>query len=61
LNRARTNADGLLTNARQRLEEAEDRVALLHAHEESAESRVENLSLQEAGVAAREKEVHRRE
>jgi polyhydroxyalkanoate synthesis regulator phasin len=45
LDQARTNADGLLANARQRLEEVEDREALLHAREESAESRTENLSL----------------
>jgi polyhydroxyalkanoate synthesis regulator phasin len=38
LNRARTNADGLLANARKRLEEAEDRVAQLPAREESADS-----------------------
>jgi hypothetical protein len=61
LDQARTNADGLLANARQRLEEVEDREALLHAREESAESRTENLSLQEAGVATREAEVRRRE
>jgi cell division septum initiation protein DivIVA len=51
LDQARTNADGLLANAQQRLEEVEDREALLHAHEESADSRVEGLSLQEAGLA----------
>jgi hypothetical protein len=45
LDQARTNADGLLANARQRLEEPEDREALLHAHEESANSRAESLSL----------------
>jgi cell division septum initiation protein DivIVA len=50
LDQARTNADGLLANARQRLEEAEDREALLHAHEESTDSRAENLSLQETGL-----------
>jgi chromosome segregation ATPase len=61
LDQAKTNADGLLANARQRLEEAEDREALLHAREESADSRVESLSLQEAGIAAREAEVRRRE
>jgi hypothetical protein len=33
------------------LEEAEDRKALLHAREESADSRAESLSLQEAGLA----------
>jgi cell division septum initiation protein DivIVA len=54
LDQARTNADGLLANARQRLEEAEDR-------EESADSRAESLSLQETGIAAREAEVRRRE
>jgi polyhydroxyalkanoate synthesis regulator phasin len=57
LDQARTNADGLLANARQRLEEAEDREALLHAHEESADSRAESLSLQEAGLAVREAKV----
>jgi cell division septum initiation protein DivIVA len=45
LDQARANADGLLANARQRLEEAEDREALLHAREESADSRAESLSL----------------
>jgi F0F1-type ATP synthase membrane subunit b/b' len=45
LDQARTNADDLLANARQRLEEAEDREALLHAREESADSRAESLSL----------------
>jgi hypothetical protein len=61
LDQARTNADGLLANARQRLEEAEDCGALLHACEESADSRAESLSLQEAGITAQEAEVHRRE
>jgi F0F1-type ATP synthase membrane subunit b/b' len=45
LDQARTNADGLLANARQRVEEAEDREALLHTREESADSRAESLSL----------------
>jgi hypothetical protein len=45
LDQARTNADGLQAKARQRLEEAEDREALLHAHEESADSHAESLSL----------------
>jgi hypothetical protein len=57
LDQARTNTDGLLANARQRLEEAEDREALLHAREESTDSRAESLSLQEAGIAMREAEV----
>jgi polyhydroxyalkanoate synthesis regulator phasin len=61
LDQARTNADGLFANARQRLEEAEDREALLHAREESADSRAESLSLQEAGIAAWDAEVRRRE
>jgi hypothetical protein len=61
LDQARTNVDGLRANARQRLEEAEDREALLHAREESADSRAESLSLQEAGIATREVEVHHRE
>jgi vacuolar-type H+-ATPase subunit H len=61
LDQARTNADGLLANARQRLEEAEDREALLHAREESTNSRAESLSLQEAGLAVREAEVCDRE
>jgi flagellar biosynthesis/type III secretory pathway protein FliH len=61
LDQARTNADGLLSNARQRLEEAEDHEALLHAREESADSRAESLSLQEAGLTVREVEVHDRE
>jgi cell division septum initiation protein DivIVA len=51
LDQARTNADGLLANARQRLEEAEDREALLHACEESADSRAE--SPEPAGGRAR--------
>jgi vacuolar-type H+-ATPase subunit H len=50
LDQARTNADGLLANAQQRLDEVEDREALLHAREESADSRAESLSLQEAGL-----------
>jgi hypothetical protein len=61
LDQARTNADGLLANAQQRLDEVEDREALLHAHEESADSRAESLSLQEAGLAVREAEAHERE
>jgi polyhydroxyalkanoate synthesis regulator phasin len=44
LDQARTNADGLLANAQQRLEEVEDREALLHAREESTDSRAEGLS-----------------
>jgi hypothetical protein len=52
LDQARTNTDGLLANARQRLEEAEHREALLYAREESADSRAESLSLQEAGITA---------
>jgi cell division septum initiation protein DivIVA len=60
LDQARTNADGLLANARQRLEEAEDREALLHAREESADSRAESLSLQEVGIAVREAKVRDR-
>jgi hypothetical protein len=58
LDQARTNADGLLANARQSLEEAEDREALLHAREESADSCAESLNLQEAGIAVWEAEVH---
>jgi hypothetical protein len=60
LDQAKTNADGLLANARQRLEEAEDSEALLHAHEESANSRAESLSLQEARLTEREAEVRDR-
>jgi cell division septum initiation protein DivIVA len=45
LDQARTNAYGLLANAQQRLDEVEDREALLHAREESANSRAESLSL----------------
>jgi hypothetical protein len=59
LDQARTNA--LLANAQQRLDEAEDREVLLHACEESANSRAEGLSLQEAGLAVREAEAHDRE
>jgi cell division septum initiation protein DivIVA len=51
LDQARTNADGLLANAQQRLDEVTDREALFHAREESADSRAEGLSLQEAGLA----------
>jgi vacuolar-type H+-ATPase subunit H len=51
LDQARTNADGLLANAQRRMDEVEDREALLHAREESADSRAESLSLQEAGLA----------
>jgi hypothetical protein len=58
LDQARTNADGLLANAQQRLDKVEDREALLHASEESADSRVEGLSLQEAGLTVREAEAH---
>jgi hypothetical protein len=61
LDQARNKADGLLANAWQRLEEAEDREALLHAREESADSRAESLSLQEAGLAVREAETRDRE
>jgi hypothetical protein len=38
LDQARADADGLLSNARQRLEEAEEREAQVHAHEESTNS-----------------------
>jgi cell division septum initiation protein DivIVA len=58
LDQARTNADGL---TQQRLEEVEDREALLHAHEESVDSRVEGLNLQEAGLTVREAEACDRE
>jgi hypothetical protein len=61
LDQARTNADGLLANAQQRMDEVEDREALLHARGESADSRAESLSLQEAGLAVREAEAHERE
>jgi cell division septum initiation protein DivIVA len=61
LDQARTNADGLLTIAQQRLDEVKDREALLHAREESANSHAESLSLQEAGLAVREAEAHERE
>jgi hypothetical protein len=61
LDQARTNAYGLLANVQQRLEEVEDREALLHAREESANSRAEGLSLQEARLAIREAEAHDRE
>jgi hypothetical protein len=57
LDQARTNAGGLLANVRQRLEEAKDHKALFHACEDSVDSRVENLSLQEDGIAAQEAEV----
>jgi chromosome segregation ATPase len=57
LDQARTNADGLLANARQRLDEVLDREALLHTREESADSRAESLSLQEAGIAVQEAEA----
>jgi F0F1-type ATP synthase membrane subunit b/b' len=61
LDEARTNADGLLANAQQRLDEVEDWEALLHAREESADSRAESLSLQEAGLAVREAEAREHE
>jgi hypothetical protein len=61
LDQARTNADGLLANAQQRLDEVEDREALLHAREESADSRAKGLSLQEAGLAVREAEAREHE
>jgi polyhydroxyalkanoate synthesis regulator phasin len=57
LDEARTNADGLLSNAQQRLDEVEDREALLHAREESADSWAESLSLQETGLTVREAEA----
>jgi cell division septum initiation protein DivIVA len=61
LDQARTNADGLLANVQQRLDEVEDWEALLHAREESADSWIESLSLQEAGLAVREAEARERE
>jgi hypothetical protein len=61
LDQDRTNANGLQANVRQRLEEAEDHEALLHAREQSADPHAESLSLQEAGIAAREIEVRHRE
>jgi chromosome segregation ATPase len=61
LDEARTKADGLLANAQQRMDEVEDREALLHAREESADSRAESLSLQEAGLTVREAEARERE
>jgi acetolactate synthase regulatory subunit len=61
LDQARTNVDGFLANAQRRLDEVEDREALLHAREESADSRAESLSLQEAGLAIQEAEAHKRE
>jgi hypothetical protein len=61
LDEARTNADGLLANAQQRLDEVEDREALLHARKESANSRAESLSLQEAGLTVQEAEARERE
>jgi hypothetical protein len=57
LDQARTNADGLLANAQQRLEEVKDREAILHTREESADSHADGLSLQEAGLAIREAEA----
>jgi uncharacterized protein (DUF3084 family) len=61
LDQARANADSLLSNARQRLEEAEDREALMHTRKESTDSRAASLSLQEAGLTTKEEEVCRRE
>jgi uncharacterized protein (DUF3084 family) len=61
LDQARTYADGLLANAQQWLDEVEDREALLHAREESADSCTEALSLQEARLAVREVEARERE
>jgi hypothetical protein len=61
LDQARTNADGLLANAQQRLDEVKDREALLHAREESDDSRAESLSLQEARLTVREAEARERE
>jgi vacuolar-type H+-ATPase subunit H len=55
LDEARTNADGLLANAQRRLDEVEDREALLHAREESTDFRAESLSLQEAVGSPSEK------
>jgi hypothetical protein len=68
LNQAKTDADGLLTNAQQRLEEAEEREAQVHASKESSNSRVASLGLLKAGLATweeesqqREQELHRQE
>jgi hypothetical protein len=55
LDQAKADANGLLSNARQRLEVAEEREALVHAREESANSRAASLGLLEAGLAARGK------
>jgi DNA repair exonuclease SbcCD ATPase subunit len=43
------------------MDEVEDREALLHAREESADSHAESLSLQEARLAVREAKVRERE
>jgi hypothetical protein len=61
MDQARPNTASLLSNTRQRLEEAEEREAQMHAHEESANSRAVSLGLLEAGLATREEEVHQRE
>jgi hypothetical protein len=61
LDQARANTDSLLSNARQRVEEAEDREALMHARKESADSQAASLSLQEAGLTTKEEEVRRHE
>jgi hypothetical protein len=61
LDKARTNAHGLLANAQRRLDKAEDREAIVHAREESADSRAESLSLQEARLTVREVEASERE
>jgi ElaB/YqjD/DUF883 family membrane-anchored ribosome-binding protein len=61
MDQARANAASLLSNTRQRLEEAEERVTQMHAHEESANSRAASLGLLEAGLATREEEVRQHE
>jgi F0F1-type ATP synthase membrane subunit b/b' len=61
LHQARTNTNSLLANAQQRMDEVEDCEALFHARKESADSRAEGLSLQEAGLAVREAEARERE
>jgi cell division septum initiation protein DivIVA len=61
LDQARANADGLLSNARQKLEEAKEREALVHTCKESANSRAASLGLLEVGLATREEETRLRE
>jgi hypothetical protein len=61
LSQAKTDADGLLSNAQQILEEAEEREAQVHAREESDDSRAASLGLLGTELATREEEACHRQ